>query len=101
MPVPLFASRPDRCPFGHSLTAGAPQRIGWKPCLCAAAREGAALGVGMGHLWIWCIACDDEGREAMFYEPPHDIAHREPGAWQPPRPPLDGLIVLSHLSTTL
>jgi hypothetical protein len=42
----------------------------------------------MGHLWIWCIACDDEGREATFYEPPHDIAHREPGPWRPADPAL-------------
>jgi hypothetical protein len=85
MPVPLFANRPERCPYGHSLALGQPQRVGWTPCLCAAAREGAERGTGMGHLWIWCGTCHEEGRETMLYEPPHDPAHREPGSWRPSR----------------
>jgi hypothetical protein len=64
---------------------GRPQRVGWTPCLCAAAREGAERGTGMGHLWIWCGACHEEGRETMLYEPPHDPAHRDPGPWRPSR----------------
>jgi len=39
----------------------------------------------MGHLWILCGTCHKEQRETMFYEPPHDIKHREPGPWRPPR----------------
>ena len=83
MSVPLFANRPARCPFGHSLAKGTPQRVGWQPCLCTPAREGAERGLGMGHLWIWCGRCHEEGREAMFYEPPHDITHRDPGPRRP------------------
>ena len=79
MPVPLFANRPARCPFGHSVALGMPQRVGWQPCLCAPAREAAGRGRGMGHLWVWCEACHGEGRDAVFYEPPHDIAFRDPG----------------------
>jgi hypothetical protein len=79
MSVPLFEHRPARCPFGHSLARGKPQRVGWKPCICGPAREGAARGRGMGHLWVWCGACHEERRrETVFYEPPHDIAHLEP-----------------------
>jgi len=85
MPVPLFAHRPERCPFGHSLALGKPQRVGWTPCLCASAREAAGNSLGMGHLWIWCGACHEDGRETMLYEPPHDPEHREPGPWRPPR----------------
>jgi hypothetical protein len=94
MSAPLFPSRPERCSFGHSPAPGAPQRIGWKPCLCDPAREAAEAGCGMGHIWIWCIECDDAGRDSTFYEPPHDTGYREPGAWQPPRQVPDGLAVL-------
>jgi hypothetical protein len=83
MPVPLFANRPERCPFGHPLAKGAPQRVGWTPCLCGPAREGAERGLGMGHLWVLCVACHADKRESMFYEPPHDIRHRTPGSWRP------------------
>ena len=83
MSVRLFAHRPEQCPFGHSLARGEPQRVGWKPCQCVAAREWAAAGWGMGHLWVLCGACHADKREAVFYEPPHDIRHREPGAWRP------------------
>jgi hypothetical protein len=79
MSVPLFEHRPVRCPFGHSLARGKPQRIGWKPCICGPAREAAARGRGMGHLWVWCGACHEESRDTVFYEPPHDIAHLDPG----------------------
>ena len=89
MCVPLFANRPERCPFGHSLTRGMPQRVGWKPCLCSGAQEGAERGRGMGHLWILCVACHEEGRETMLYEPPHDPEYRAPGPWQPPSLELD------------
>jgi hypothetical protein len=75
MPVPLFASKPQRCPFGHSLARGKPQQVGWTPCICAPAREAAGNGRGMGHLWVACGACDDEHRETICYEPPHDISH--------------------------
>jgi hypothetical protein len=36
----------------------------------------------MGHLWVLCGACHEGRRESVFYEPPHDIRHREPGAWR-------------------
>ena len=39
----------------------------------------------MGHLWVLCVACHEDHRESMFYEPPHDIRHREPGPWRPLR----------------
>ena len=86
MSVPLFAHRPERCPFGHSLARGAPQSVGWKPCICAPAREAAEDGRGMGHLWVLCGACHGDKRESMFYEPPHDVRHREPGAWRLAQP---------------
>jgi len=88
MPVPLFANRPERCPFGHSLARGMPQSVGWKPCICAAAREGAEEGRGMGHLLITCGSCHADHRESVFYDPPHDIRHRAPGPWRlPGKPP--------------
>jgi hypothetical protein len=35
----------------------------------------------MGHLLISCGSCHDERRSATFYEPPHDIRHRQAGPW--------------------
>jgi hypothetical protein len=84
MPVPLFEHRPERCPFGHSLAPGMPQLVGWKPCQCAPALEAAEEGRGMGHLWVKCMACGKDGRELVFYEPPHDIGHSAPGPWLSP-----------------
>ena len=69
-----------------------PQRVGWKPCLwCRGAQEGAEQGRGMGHLWIQYVACHEEGRETMLYEPPHDPEYRAPGPWRPPSLELDAL----------
>jgi len=73
----LFKHRPEQCPFGHSLALGRPQTAGWKPCICTPAREAAEQGRGMGHLMISCGDCHDELRTATFYEPPHDIRHRQ------------------------
>ncbi len=81
MPVPLFSRKPQHCPFGHSLWPGQ-ARVGWKPCICAPAREGAERGRGMGHLMVSCQACHAQRREATFYEPPHDVRFR-PGAGGP------------------
>ena len=75
MPVSLFEHGPERCPFGHSVAPGRPQRIGWMPCICTPAREANEHGRGMGHLWILCDTCYIEHWETMYYEPPHDIRH--------------------------
>ena len=50
MPVPLFAHKPGRCPYGHSLAPGMPQKISWMPCICEPAREAERQGRGTGHL---------------------------------------------------
>jgi hypothetical protein len=71
MPVPLFDNRPESCPFGHELGPGRVQ-IGFSPCVCAPAREAAERGGSLGHLRLHCLACADEGRSAVFYEPGHD-----------------------------
>jgi hypothetical protein len=47
MPALLFASKPERCPYGHSLAPGMPQKISWLPCICEPARE-AETGAGHG-----------------------------------------------------
>jgi hypothetical protein len=78
MPVLLFAHRPQRCPFGHSLAVGSPQLVGWQPCICASALEADREGRGMGHLLVVCGGCHADRRESVFYEPPHDIRHRAP-----------------------
>ena len=80
MPVSLFEHKPQHCPFGHPLWPGQ-ARVGWKPCICAAAREGAERGRGMGHLLVSCHACHVQLRDATFYEPPHDIRCRQAGPW--------------------
>jgi hypothetical protein len=72
MPVSMFEHKPQRCPFGHSLWPGL-ARVGWKPCICAPAREGAERGRGMGHVWVSCQTCHAALWDATFYEPPHDI----------------------------
>jgi hypothetical protein len=81
MPVSLFEYRPERCPFGHSVAPGMPQRVGWMPCICAPAREAAERGRGMGHFWILCDTRHAERWETTFYEPSHDIRHRWASPW--------------------
>ncbi|MDQ2811542.1 MAG: hypothetical protein M3Z75_06590 [Actinomycetota bacterium] len=97
MPVPLFANKPERCPYGHSLARGKPQKIGWMPCICGPARERAARGHGgIGHLWVRCETCSAEDqRDTTFYEPPHDTGHQAASAWatRPGTLPNLGLIV--------
>ena len=80
MPVSLFEHKPQHCPFGHRLWPGQ-ARVGWKPCICAAAREGAERGRGMGHLLVSCQTCHAQLQDATFYEPPHDIRCRQAGPW--------------------
>jgi len=76
MPVPLFANRPRRCSYGHSLAPGMPQKISWVPRICGPAREAAERGRGLGHLTLWCGTCSAEDyRGTMFYEPPHEVGH--------------------------
>ena len=79
VPVSIFEHKPRICPFGHELWPGGVQ-VSWKPCICAAAREGAERGRGMGHVWVTCRACHDQLRQTTFYEPPHDIRHPQAGA---------------------
>ena len=78
MPASLFEHRPQRCPFGHSLALGMPQRVSWMPCICVPARDAAERGRGMGHLLVICDACHEEHRQTVFYEPSHDTRHRPP-----------------------
>ena len=76
MPAPLFAHKPERCPYGHSLTFDIPQKISWLPCICNPAREAAERGRGMGHVTLWCETCSDQDhRDTTFYEPPHQVGH--------------------------
>jgi hypothetical protein len=72
MPAYPFEHKPERCPFGHVLDPGLIQ-IGWSPCICVPAKEAAARGRGMGHLRLYCLACEEKGRTAIFFEPPHDL----------------------------
>ena len=44
-------------------------------------REAVAEGRSMGYLLISCGSCHDELRRTTFYEPPHDIKHRQAGPW--------------------
>ena len=88
------------CPFPCSPTgrSGARSVIRWRrgSRSASAGRHACAPrpgrppsnGRGMGHLWIWCGACHEEGRETMLYEPPHDprTANRARGA-RPARAP--------------
>ena len=82
MPAPLFARKPERCPFGHSLARGKPQKISWMPCIYGPAQERARHGWGMGHVTLWCGVCSDqEHRDTVFYEPPHDLGLRPLNGW--------------------
>ncbi len=92
MPVPLFENKPERCPFGHSLAPGMPQKISWLPCICEPAREAAERGRGMGHVTLWCQACSDQDhRDTRFFEPPHDPGHNRPLSGWVTRPALAGI----------
>jgi hypothetical protein len=68
---PLFEHVPEVCPYGHTLGPGLVQ-IGWSPCNCQPAREASERGRGLGHLRLHCLACDREGNDSVYYEPPHD-----------------------------
>jgi len=53
---------------------------GFMPCGCSGAKEGRN---GNGHLWMLCLACEDngQGRKTFYYEPAHFGAEdRLPGA---------------------
>ena len=79
MPVLLFSRKPDRCPYGHSLAPGMPQKISWMPCVCEPAREAGSQGRGMGHMTLWCgTCCDQDHRDTRFYEPPHQAGYNGP-----------------------
>jgi hypothetical protein len=80
VPGSLFDYKTERCPFGHQLWPGMAQ-VGWKPCLCTAAREEAERGRGMGHLVVFCNTCHHQLWQATFYQPPHDIRHHQPRPW--------------------
>jgi hypothetical protein len=68
--VSVFDYKPKHCPFGHQLWPGMAQ-VGWKPCICTAAREADERARGMGHLWVSCNACHEQLWRTMFYQPPH------------------------------
>jgi hypothetical protein len=76
MPVRLFDSAPEYCPYDHRLGPGKVVR-GWLPCICDGALGGRP---GNGHLWILCRTCEDAGQKTWYYEPPHlDQAGRREG----------------------
>ena len=74
MPVSLFDHKPSACPYGHELSGGRYQ-VGWAPCICTPAKEAAGRRRGMGHVVVYCRACEDEGCRTVFYEPAHDVRH--------------------------
>src|ERR1700748_3362302 len=39
-------TKPEQCPYGHSLAPGMPQKISWMPCICEPAREAIVLSCG-------------------------------------------------------
>jgi hypothetical protein len=82
MPAPLFARKPERYPFGHSLARGKPQKISWILRICGPAQETAEHGQGMGHVTLRCGMCSDQDhRDTVFCEPPHDLGHRPVSGW--------------------
>jgi hypothetical protein len=83
-PAPL-AWTPPRCPHGHRL---GPYRVvhGWEPCGCI----GVDPARGRGHHWTRCLACAEEDRKVVYYEPRCQRAEYRravvvtpagPGAW--------------------
>src|SRR5690348_10798916 len=79
MSAPLFAHKPERCPYGHSLARGMPQKISWMPCICELACEAESQDRGMGHLTLRGGTCSaKDHRDTRFYEPPHQISYSGP-----------------------
>ena len=74
MPALLFAYRPERCPYGHSLAPGMPQKISWLPRICDPAREAADRAA-------W--PCDAMVRDVQCRGPP---GHQVLRAAAPSRP---------------
>jgi hypothetical protein len=64
------SSQPGWCPHGHWL---GPKRVlvGWMPCDCRRALEAGTVGRAMGHTSHRCLACQDQGRDTVHYDPPH------------------------------
>lgn len=81
MPASLFKHKPEQCLVGHSPAPGQAADGRMETLHRAPAREAAAEGRGIGHLLICCGSWDDELRRTTFYEPPHDIRHRQAGPW--------------------
>jgi hypothetical protein len=74
----LFAHKPERCPYGHSLAPGMPQKISWMPCICPGSRS-REPGPGDGHLTLWCGTCSaQDHRDTRFCEPPHQVGYNGP-----------------------
>lgn len=69
--VNLTAFVPSRCDWGHYLGRGGRVIVGWEPCGCPPALADPARGYG--HIWLRCLACKADGRDTVFYDPPHDL----------------------------
>ena len=77
-PVPLFDDEPKHCPHGHDLAGN--QIAAWLPCTCSEVRKAQERRPrGNGHLYIRCLACEAEGRDTVFYQPPH-VEEVRPGS---------------------
>ena len=77
MSVPLFEHESAACPEGHYLAPGH-VTVGWMPCACGPAREAAQRGRSMGHHYVVCRVCEEQGRQAWLFEPPHDPGSADP-----------------------
>jgi hypothetical protein len=67
----MFEYSTEFCPFGREMVPGRVQ-VAWTPCICEPAKEADSRGHGLGHAVLRCRSCEDEGRSAVFYDPPHD-----------------------------
>jgi hypothetical protein len=67
--VSLTAFAPGQCDWGHYLGPG---RVlnGFLPCLCPGVLA-AGRPNGAGHVTVQCRGCLEEGRETIWFDPPH------------------------------
>jgi hypothetical protein len=72
MGVSLTDFAPKRCERGHYLGLHGRRLVSWLPCACPPAVERQPRG--SGHIYVRCTACQDQGREVIYYDPKHEPA---------------------------
>lgn len=69
VPVDLAAFAPSRCGHGHYIGLRGRRMVSYAPCDCDGIRTDPRHR--LGHIQVRCMACQAEGRDVVYYDPPH------------------------------